>query len=536
MPPRLQPYNTEQVEYGTFNWLRREIGAKIGYKADHNLLGNIERRHVDSVIESGVQQFISSAWPTIPQNPSGPPPEGREPSDAGHVESNKEAKRRPPHRWSFMQRFATIATVVDQSAYDLPDDFGSWIGEPTTAVGGGRISIVREAQIRQLLSSEGLTGQPNYAALRKTSVGGVTKQASEIVIYPIPDTVQDIIVEYMPNTVTLTDDAQYPPGGLEHAETVLSYCFYTLAQRTSKGIQEAAMYVQDRLTASIAIDKESGAPTSEGVWVDDDGRFNMASLSRFIGRHIGAGPNPSAWTHQQEQLIAEALRRGRRRVYNPPLIRDERYPHDWSFLRPLTDIVTIPGIYEYDLPSDFAQMYGPMTHSTDQSTLFPAIRYVGEVQIRQLIQREETSARPERAAVRVKPHDDDVGTQYELLLWPIPDQNYRLTYRYRVNPDTQKGDTLPALTTKFELHGGDRYWEVYLEAALYSADELMEVRNSKHGERFMRALEAGVGQDRLTHSPDYMGYNSDPASERDGFRADIHDWDENIVTYNGIEY
>lgn len=525
---RNQAWITTTVEYGTFDWLRREIALKLGHKPDAKLLGNTERSHVESIIESGLQQFMSAAWPSQARQAEAPDEEGN---------TKKEAARRAPHRWSFLEKYEIINTVVGQTAYPLSTDFGGRIGEPTTTrTGGTKLAVTREVHLRQLIKAEKKTGPPAYCALRKSSIGGTNKQATELIVYPIPAAAEEITVAYAVDSIDLTDADQYPPGGREHAETVLAYCFYALAQRRGEGIQEAAAYLDDRLMASVAIDKASGEVTTEGVWVDDDGRFGVASLSRYVGLHIGAGPNPSSWSHAEQQKIAESIRRGRRRVYNPPLIRDERYPHDWSFLRPVAIITTNPSQWEYELPADFAQMYGSLTHSTDGSTLYPAIKFVGELQIRQLIQREETSARPERAAIRVKKHNDAIGTRWELLLWPIPDQVYELTYRYRINPDTQGANTLPAMENEFALHGSDRFWEVYLEAALFSADELMEKQRSVHEGRFLRAIETAVGQDRLTHSPDYMGYNSDPSSERDFYRGDIHDWDENIVTYNGVEW
>lgn len=333
----------------------------------------------------------------------------------------------------------------------------------------------------------------------------------------------------------MTERVQYPPGGTEHAETVLASCFYVLAQRTGQGLQQATLHLRDRLTSSVIIDRANAKPTTDGVWVDDDGRFNAAYLSRMVGRHIGAGPNPAAWTHGQEQTIAEIIRRAQRKVYNPPVIPGEKYPHDWSFLRPIYEIRTEGGVYSYDLPADFAQLYGPLTHASADSTLYPSIRFVGEHMIRQLLQRQESSARPDRAAVRVKEKGDSTPTSYELLLWPTPDDEYTIQFQYRVNPDTSGYDSLPALVDSIDLHGGDRYSEMFLEAAFLAADEVMGVKRSVHDERFIRAVINAVGSDRLTSSPDSMGYNGDPSMGR-SFNGDWHEYDENTVSYNGNLY
>lgn len=527
-------WNTIDAEYGTFNWLRRELCVKIGYNADHRLLNRSERSYVDSIIESGVMQFYNAAYPTVPIIDERLAGEGRVDQPI-EIEGEKEAKRKPPHNWSFLHRIHEVVTSAGTSNYTLPDDFGAWIGEPTTVRSGGKLAIARENHIRQLQSSSPETGKPKYCATRKSSIGGVSKQSTDLILYPTPDAIETIEVEYKAIPETLGDTNQYPAGGSEHAETVLAYCFYVLAQRTGQGVEQAVYHMRDRLTASIVIDRASAKPTTDGVWIDDDGRFNAAYLSRMVGRHIGAGPNPAAWSHGQEQMIAEALRRAKRKVYNPPLVMGERYPHDWSFLRPIGTIQTVAGQHAYDLPADFAQMYGQLTHATQGSTLYPAINFIGEHIIRQLLQRQETTARPDRAAVRVKPKGDNTPTRYELLLWPVPDDSYTIDFRYRVNPDTSEADSLPALVDSMDLHGGDRYSEMFLEAAFLAADEIMGVKRSVHEERFLRAVMNAVGSDRLTSAPDSMGYNGDPSSRRQ-WTGDWHEYDENVVTYNGSMY
>lgn len=530
----LQVWNTVDAEYGTFNWLRRELCVKLGFNADHRLLNRSERSYVDSVIESGVMQFCHASYPTAPRMEEPLSGEGRS-IDSLQADAIKESKRRPPHNWTFLHKIYDIQTVAGQSSYEMPNDFGAWIGEPTTSRAGGKIAIVRENHIRQLQTSDPQSGGPKYCATRKSSIGGSRKQTTDIIFYPAPDAIETIQVEYKAIPETLNDLSQYPPGGSEHAETVLASCFYVLAQRTGEGLEQSILHYKDRMAASIVIDNASAKPTSDGVWIDDDGRFNAAYLSRMVGRHIGAGPNPSAWSHGQEQMIAEILRRAKRKVYNPPIVPGEKYPHDWSFLRPQGTLQTIAGQYAYDLPRDFAQLYGPLTHSTQGSSLYPAIQFVGEHIIRQLLQRQETTARPDRAAIRVKEKGERTPTTYEMLLWPVPDGSYTIDYRYRVNPDTSEADSLPALVDSIDLHGGDRFSELYLEAAFLAADEMMGTKRSVHEERFIRAVMNSVGSDRLTSAPDSMGYNGDPSSRRQ-WTGDWHEYDENVVTYNGSTY
>lgn len=545
-----QVFSTIDVTYGTYDWLRREVMLQHGFTADHKLLGKAERTWIDSIVERGMHQFVNAAWPTAQALPETTVGEGREP-DAQHVEAEKEARRRPPHRWSFTHRIHTLTTAIGTYEYEMPDDFGGVIGEPTTTREGGRIAIVRENHIRQLVESDAESGKPRYCALRHSRIGGVEKQQTNLLLYPNPDAIESISVEYSANPETLSDDAQYPPGGVEHAETLLAYCLMILAERSGKGLQEAIARVQDRLTASIVLDRASDKPTADGVWLEDDGRFNVAYLSRMIGRHIGAGPNPKVWTHQQEQLIAEIIRRARRRVYNPPAIRNDIKSHDWSFLRPIGNLTTVSGQWAYDLPADYVQMYGPVFYEgggTIQdgsgndiavgTTFYHPLQMRGEADLMRMLQLQEASTRPTICATRVKKFNKAQGTRYELLVWAVPDGSYPLQFRYRVNPDTSVPNSLPAMVADLDLHGGDRYSEMYLEAAMLDADYLAGKKRSEHEDRFLRAVETAVMQDRATYASDNLGYNRDRRSNAEDQYGglDRHSWSENITTFNGNTY
>jgi len=541
-----QVFNTVDVEYGTYNWLRREVCLQNGFDGDHALLGKSERMWIDSIVERGLMQFVNAEWPTVPNPPDTPIGEGREP-DQMHAEAAKEMRRRPPHRWSFMHRIHTITTVAGTYEYELPVDFGGIIDEPTTRRQGGRIAIVRESHIRQLVESDGESGDPRYCALRRSNIGGAERMKTDLILYPNPDAIETISVEYRANPETLSDSIQYPPGGIEHAETILAYCLMVLAERKGEIGEQHIARVQQRLVSSIVLDKASDKPTADGVWIEDDGRFNAAWLSRMVGRHIGAGPNPKVWTHAQEQQIAEIIRQARRKVYSPPVLPGEIKSHDWSFLRQIGHITTASGVWSYDLPRDFVQMYGPVFYSgggdvTDSdgntvavgTVLYRALQVRGEAELMQLLQRQEASTRPTICAIRPKKYNEAEGSRWEMLVWAVPDGAYPLEFRYRVNPDTSVPNSLPAIVEHLDLHGGDRFTSMYLEAAFMCADFFMGKKRSEHEERFLREVISAVAQDRSSSCPDSLGYNADWRGNRDeyGYR-DHHDLDSNVVTVNG---
>lgn len=542
------PFSTIAPKYATLDWCRREVAIRIGHKADHKLLGRSELSYIDSIIESGVHQFMSAAFPKAPVEPQAPAGEGRDP-DALHVESEKEMSRKAPHRWSFAERIHEFTTASGTSTYQMPADFGAIIDEPTTTQAGGRIAVARESHIRQMISVDNESAEPRYCALRRSSIGGASEQKTDLILYPVPDSALTIQVSYRANPPDLTDSKQYLPGGVEHAETLLAFCFYVLAQRRGEGLNEAIVHVQDRLVASIVIDRSASKLTTDGIWIEDDGRCNVAWLSRMIGRHIGAGPNPKVWTHQQEQMIAEIIRRARRRVYNPPVLPGELKSHDWYWARPTGRLTTESGVWAYDMPADYVQLYGPVHYEgggdvTDSdgntvatgTVLYKALQVRGEAQLMQLLQRQDASTRPTICAVRPKKFNKAQGTRYEMLVWPVPDARYTLNFRYRINPDTSTANSLPAMVEELDLHGGDRYSELYLEAAMLDADYMMGKKRSEHEERFMRAVQTAVAQDRASHASQNLGPNRDPRSNRGDWHGSYHDLDENLVSYEGTVY
>lgn len=528
-----QLYSTRDVVYGQYNWLRREFGRKLNYPADHELMNRTQRNYVDTTIERGIHCFCEASWPMLPRQAlSG---EGRE--GGIEVDSIKEDKRKAPHRWSFLNRTHTFSTVSGTQEYPLPADYGGIINEPTTSREGGRIAITTEKYIRQLTAAEGLTGNATYCALRQNEMPGAEADKPDLLLYPTPDGTETISIEYRANPAALSSLKQHPPGGVQHAETILACVCYVRAIDTGEKIAEAVRYLQERLMASIYIDRASDKPTTDGIWVDDDGRFNVAYLSRFIGRHIGAGPNPKVWSHQQEQLIAEAIRRAIRMVVNPPVMPGKEYPHAWRFLQPSTVMTTDPAVWEYDLPNDFVEIIGQITFDDAQSVFYSPITVTSRTRLRNNLQRQDASTRPTLAAVEPK-HDNTFGTKWKLLLWPVPDSEYKLRFQYRVNPNTSGYNTLPAIVDNLDLHGGDRFSEMYLEAGMLAADRLLEKPRSVHYDRFHEAVRSAVGQDLLTAAPDNVGYNSDPSATlgRGVDGLDYHELDANTVTVNGNTY
>jgi len=416
-----------EAEYGNYHWLRKEVAAVMPeYPKDASMLDHQQRSVIDSIIEGGLFRFYF------------PPPSEMTIPDA--TEAQKERLRRAPHSWSFLQLTKEITTESGKYEYDLPLDFGNFLGEPTTSrAGSNRLAIAQETHLRQLINSEGSTDNPQYVAKKIVSGEGYSQSRSSLLVYPIPNGAETITVQYAGVPPRLTNDSPWPLGGAEHAQTILACCLAVMEERAGGGGQVYRQKMLEMIASSVLLDVQSAASTTEGVWPEDADPSLLTSRGQIlkrIGIHIGAGPNSKVWTASQNAKIKEIYKEGMRLACNPPPIPGMKYPHQWGWLTPLATISTVANQSAYELPADFAYMDGPLTLAPSDYMLYPPVEILGEFQVRNLLQESQASSRPTKAAIRVKaPLDDNDATRYELILWPLPDDVYQLQYRYRINPE-----------------------------------------------------------------------------------------------------
>lgn len=404
------------------------------------------------------------------------------------------------------------------------------LGTSTEVTGGpARISIVDEASLRQLEQTAPLSGLPKYAAVRPKRSEGDGVQRWEVLFYPTPNDNRTLHYRYSVAPPPISADRKWPYGGKQHAETILQSCLAVAEERETKAQGPATARFMERLAASIQLDLQTGRNTESGMWPLEqdptDLSIDLNYLKRLVGRHMGATSHPASWTHKQAEEVNEAIRSGLRRFYTPPVLPGERYAHEWSFLRPLGHLQLVDGVYEYDLPEDYAFLDGPMTYDPGTSIIYPPVRMVSEHQIRSRRQEMQYSARPEMAAIRVKT-DQQTGTRWEIVVWPTPDADYTLGYRYRTNPTLlSSGIAKPV--------GGMPHAQTVVESCLLSADELMGNKSDRYA-RYIELLRTSVSHDRIANAPETLGYNRDRS---DGVQdGDYRDCQAQVVTYNGVSY
>lgn len=497
------------VDYGQ---IQRAVGRMLGIHRDPGKWQDAERRDAADIIRSGLRRFY---WP--PPLPS----------------SDDKAQ---PWSWSFLKAVATIDLTTGETRYNLPENFGELIdGGFTFTTNQQSVAMVSEEQIRQLQSQAARTGPPKYACIRVANSAGPTRY--EAVFYPTPDDSYTVSYRYSVAPLDLCEASPYPLGGPQHAETILEACL-SACEKTledSEGVHEKRFI--ECLARSIQADMSLSRPDENDAWPLENPAKGLgitkAYLSRLIGRQLGYGPHQAGWNHKQASEVAVALETGLRKFYAPPVLPNESYSWEWSFLCPLGSIVTNDEAYTYDLPDGFVTLAGPLTFAPGDGIICPPVQVVAEYQLRVQLQRATAAGRPLLAAVRPKPVNSGGTAGYEIQVWPQPDDAYELSFRYQVNPAGLPNEAcLP--------YGGQQHAQTIIEACLAAAEEMTGTINGPHAAKFMECLIASVSVDRRL-APETLGYNRD-LSDRPKHPLSgepywtWHDCDANVVTYNGNLY
>jgi hypothetical protein len=429
------------------------------------------------------------------------------------------------HAWSFLQPTAQLAVVSGTSAYSLPDGFSGMLSDFTFASGDtyGKIARVDEGKIRALQSNASASsGVPKYYAIRARQVTEGDRSTQEVVFYPAPNAAFTLTYRFEVEPPTLPNPTSVPLGGSRHAGTILEACLAAAEKSLGAEGMHCARF-QELLAASVRKDKELLA-SQEDVWtVDEDQQdslgVNKRYLQRLIGIQLEYGANPGAWNATQTAAVGVVLDSALRMVYHPPMLPGEKFVHEWSFLRPLATISTVADQSTYDLPPNFAMLDGPLMFAPGESAYSRPIRITSESAVRHRLIPENTG-QPVNAAITVVE-----GGFYKLLLEPIPDQEYDITLRYKVNPSSLSSNVDAPL-------GGKEHAQLFVEASRAAA-EVFAGSPGVHTVAFTDAIATSVQRDRQNFAPETLGVNLDQGG---GGAGDYRDGLTYFITYNDVSY
>jgi hypothetical protein len=295
----------------------------------------------------------------------------------------------------------------------------------------------------------------------------------------------------------------------------------------------------------------------------------------------------------QEAVVAQALKAGLRRFYSPPPLPNDRYSHEWSFLRPLATLTTTT-----------AYTTGTVTIVNGVVTLaggtFPTWAAQGELTIAGTLYPVSTRDSNTQITLIDTTLDADAGTSYSLrqtaydlpsdfamldghmtfapgssvLYAPIeivgenqvrarlacresagrPEiaairpktMDYTVGTRYEILLEP-RADTAYTIHYRYRVNvnaldgtndyppGGSIHSQTVLAACLSELERIVNDTEGVHTKRFWENLAASVSQDRRLNSPQSLGVNRDYSDST----LPLDNWhmmSAGIVTYNGNSY
>jgi hypothetical protein len=234
--------------------------------------------------------------------------------------------------------------------------------------------------------------------------------------------------------------------------------------------------------------------------------ITMTDLESQIGHFLGYGTGPAAggptWSSAQRTVIRRCLDSGLRNFYYPSVVGPEK-SYSWSFFRPTTTVVLEADANSVAMPDDFGGIEGDVAVSVSGgSYAWASITPGGEGVIRQAEAREPTrTGAPMYLAIRaIKGTTINRSNRYELVLFPLADQEYTLSFAYSILADRLTSANPYA-------YGGAYHAETLIEACLAFAEMTYNnIPNGPHKAAFAERLAASISIDRR-YKPTALGYN-----------------------------
>lgn len=224
-----------------YNEIAGEVGLFLGYgrgAANGDVpWTSFQQANIDSAVRSGLRQFYF------------PPPV------QGVTDSS--------YDWSFLKPTATVDFPVNAKTIPMPDDFGGFEGEITLQSTSGNywwtVELRNEGQIRQMYAlTPNFSGRPLMAALQPLKgTTGTQGQRWQLYLFPAADTDYTLQFQYYILPDYLSGAFPYAYGGMAHVETIIESCLEAAERKLDDAATVHAQKFQERLQASISLDRRS---------------------------------------------------------------------------------------------------------------------------------------------------------------------------------------------------------------------------------------------------------------------------------------
>lgn len=253
-------------------------------------------------------------------------------------------------------------------------------------------------------------------------------------------------------------------------------------------------------------------------------------IRRRIAKKRGYNPDVTTWTPEQFVDVNDIIRSGYRLFLQPRPLNGP--PYEWSFLKPVFQLLLPSGVLDVDLPADFGFLIGDLYyHDPNISRIIP-IQRVNDGMILKMRQRAvPVVSQPQYCAiVPNRAPGTTKGQRSILMLWPTPNMDYNVQGRYSLLPE--------ALDISHPYpYGGGAHAETLIQACLAASEEFNDTPGSA-AQHYATCLASSIEYDRRVASQMIMnedgrwsrfGKRGHPGVDSDG----INRWSL-PSTYNGV--
>jgi len=199
--------------------------------------------------------------------------------------------------------------------------------------------------------------------------------------------------------------------------------------------------------------------------------LSYQNLYDEVAFFLGLSPRGTTPTDTNDLALCKALVDRGIRQFLYPIDLETGQPHQWEFLKVYWDFTTVSGQYKYALPVDFSDVYSTLYFDTTSANS-PLLKRSAE-QILEMRTGSDMSGYPEYFAITPLRYDIEIGTLYEIWLYPTPSQVETLSGFYRADP-------VQLSATTDLMIGGIRAIEAILESCLAVAEHQEDDMTSSH--------------------------------------------------------
>lgn len=216
--------------------------------------------------------------------------------------------------------------------------------------------------------------------------------------------------------------------------------------------------------------------------------LTFSDVYTLVSEYLGIGSSP---TGTDLTLCKDIVYRAYRKVLNP-LHPVTGRKHQWSWLRKW-EVIRIPnGRWRFALPNDFGEMVGNPHYSLNYG--YRELTKVSPDRILEWRATTEVNSFPTEYAIVPLSTDEEMGTKYEVWLWPTPNSAYTTSFSYYINIEKPEDDADYFL-------GGPYLSEVILQCALAIAEHQEdEMKTSHHNQLAESMLNNAILSDTVATS------------------------------------